>query len=1008
MSKNLPKKNTANVLWHTKRLSVVMLLFMMMLSSVVAMAQVNVTGQVIGSDGEPIPGVNIREKGTNNGATTDLDGQYRLNVKDGSSILVFTFIGFTTVEETVGNRSTINITLREDLELLEEVVVVGYGTQRKSDLTGSISSVKAEEITRIPTPSVEQALQGRVSGVNVTANSGAPGAGSTVRIRGIGTLNNANPLFVVDGMLLDDINFINPNDVESVEVLKDASATAIYGSRGANGVIIVTTKSGRAGQDNIITFDSYYGVQSLAKKIDLVNANQFATLYNELQQNVGQPPLYDPNQFGEGTDWQDEIFQTAPISSYNIGARGGSDKMTYNLNFNYFSQEGIVKESQFDRFTLRLNNSYKMSENVTFGHNMSLIYTTRQDAPGVISNAYQAYPTISPRNPDGSYSDTSPVGNPLASFEYNSNNENLGYRAVGNAYMDIKLLKNFSFRSSFGLDFSNGQSRNFTPVYFVSPLQQNLNNSLNVSSFRTINVLWENTLTYDKEWGDHRLNVLAGITTQDFYTENIGGSRLNLPSNDPALWYLSAGDAATQTNFNGAGDWSMISYLARANYTFKDKYLLTATLRADGSSRFGRENRYGYFPSIAAGWRLIEEGFLQQSNFLSDLKIRSSYGVIGNDRIGNYPAIPVVSGNQNAIFGVDEDLIFGATIIGLANPQIRWEETEQFDVGLEFGMFDNRLTGEVDYYYRKTNDILIGVPIPAYVGSANNPTVNAASVENSGVDLTLNWRDRKGDLDYSFGVVASTVSNNVLSLGGGNEQLLGGAAGINGFLVGRTVVGQSIGYFYGYQIDGIFQNQQEINDASIPKRGGEVPGDFRYRDVNGDGVINDQDRTKIGSPIPDFIFGFNFSFAYKGFDLSADFNGTLGNEIYNAKKQTRFNTYNFESSYLDRWTGEGTSNTEPRVTNGGHNYLVSERFIEDGSYLRLRNIQLGYTLPISTLEKIKVDKLRVYVSGTNVFTISEYSGYTPEIGGGNVLGNAIDSGIYPIARTFTLGVTANF
>lgn len=969
--------------------------------------QFTVNGNVSTSSGETLPGVNILEKGTSNGTVTDLDGDFSLQVSSPEAILLVSYVGYEAQEVIIGGQTTLAIILQEDTKSLDEVVVIGYGTQRKSDLTGAISSIKSEDITRIPTANVTQSLQGRISGVQVTSNSGAPGAGTTIRIRGVGTLNNSNPLFVVDGMLLDDIDFLNPNDVESMEVLKDASATAIYGSRGANGVIIVTTKQGKFDAKSRITVDAYAGIQSVEKRIDLVNARQFAQLANELEQNVGNNPLYNVNDFQEGTDWQDQIFRNAKISSVNVGATGGTAMTSYNLSVNYFNQEGVVKESEFERLTVRLNNNYKASDAVTFGHNLSFIYFNRQNEPGgVVANAYRAYPIFSPRNPEGTFTNTAPVGNPNAQFQYNSDNKTNNYRAVGNVFMDVKFLKHFTFRSNMGIDMSFEDEKTFVPVFFVSPTQQNIENSVNVANRRSRNWLWENTVSYEQEWDKHRINILGGITAQDFYFEEIAGARRNLPGEDPALWYLNAGEQTSQTNTNFARDWSMASYLFRVNYVFNEKYLFTGTVRRDGSSRFGRENRYGTFPSLAIGWRLIEEDFMKNQNLFSDLKLRASWGIIGNDKIGEYEGRPVVTGNTNAVFGANEELIYGATLTRLANPFIRWEETEQFDIGFEFGMFNNKLTGELDYYKRTTNDILVGVPIPSYVGSANNPIINAASVENSGFDLSLNWREQKGKFGYNIGIIGSTINNKVLDIGEGNEALFGGAVGISGYNGSRTTVGESIGHYFGYQTIGVFQNQAEIDGT--PNRGPEVPGDLIFADSNGDGVVNSDDRVIIGSPIPDFIFGFNFGFNYGGFDMMADFNGTYGNEIYNAKKQVRFNTYNFESSYLDRWIGPGTSNTEPRVTNGGHNYEVSDRFIEDGSFLRLRNVQLGYTFPMVQISKANISNLRVYVSGTNVFTFTKYTGYTPEIGGGNLLGTGYDTNIYPIARTFNVGVSANF
>ncbi|WP_194774626.1 SusC/RagA family TonB-linked outer membrane protein [Pararhodonellum marinum] len=1009
MLKILPKNQVwfrAGLLFKPRWIHV--FFFSLLLNSTLSYGQsVTITGNIVDASGDPIPGVNVIEAGTTNGTVTDLDGDFSFDVSSADVSITVSFIGFSSQTIPLNGRTNVSIVLEEDTRSLDEVVVVGYGTQRKSDLTGAISSIKTEEIVRLPVANVTQSLQGRVSGVQVTSASGRPGEGTTIRIRGVGTLNNANPLFVVDGMLLDDIDFINPNDVESMEVLKDASATAIYGSRGANGVVIVTTKQGSFEGKTTFSVDAYSGIQDVPDRISLVNARQFAELANELEQNVGNEPLYNPSEFGVGTDWQDVIFRTAPINSVNLAASGGTTNTSFNISMNYFNQQGVIRESEFERLTLRFNNQYRASEAIKFGHNFSLIYSNSQNEPGgVVANAYRAFPIFTPQNPDGSFTNTSPVGNPAAQFEFNANNDNNAYRAVGNFFVDVDFLEHFTFRSSYGVDLGFNDSRVFTPVFFVSPQQQVIENSISRVNSQTRNWLWENTVNYSNQWDKHRLDVLAGFTSQEFVFEQLEGGRRNLPGEDPALWYLNAGELTTQTNANFARDWSMASYLFRVNYVFNDKYLFTGTVRRDGSSRFGRENRYGTFPSLAAGWRIIEEGFLRDQNVLSDLKLRASWGIIGNDKIGEYEGRPVVTGNTNAVFGVNESLIYGAAITRLANPFIQWEETVQSGIGIELGMFEDKLRAEVDYYYRRTNDILVGVPIPAYVGASNFPVVNAASVENKGFDITLDWRDRVGEVSYNFGIVASTVNNRVLDLGEGNEAIFAGAVGVGGLLGSRTIVGESIGHFFGYQTAGIFQNQAQI-EAS-PTRGPEVPGDLIFVDTNGDGVVNTNDRVILGSPIPSLIFGFNLGFEVKGFDMRADFNGTYGNKIYNAKKQVRFNTYNFETSFLDRWTGEGTSNTEPRITNGGHNYEVSDRFIEDGSFLRLRNVQVGYSFPRGMLSRFKVNNFRVYLSGTNVFTLTKFTGYTPEIGGGNVLGTGFDSAIYPLARTFNLGISANF
>ncbi len=971
--------------------------------------QISIKGMITDAiDGNSLIGVNVLVKNTTNGGVTDIDGNYTIQAA-ATDVLQFSYIGYKLVEIPIDGRTTIDVQMGSDTETLDEVVVVGYGVQRKSDLTGAVSTVKAAEISRIPTASVAQALQGKVAGVQITPTSGEPGAGAIIRIRGVGTLNDASPLFVVDGMLLDDINFLNPNDVASVEILKDASATAIYGSRGANGVIIVSTKKGVIGKEAVFEFSSYLGNQTLVKKIDLVNAQQFATLANEVAENEGTGlPFSDPSIFGAGTDWQEEIFQSAPIMNYQLAVRGGSEKMTYNVSANYFKQEGIVQGSDFQRLTLRINNQYNLKPWAKMGHNISFIRTAPENAANVIANAYRADPTVPAVDTAGNFGNTSiraSVANPAAQIKYN-NNARSGNRTVGNLYLELSFLKNFTFRTNFGVDLAQQQGKTFTPTFFVSPIQQNEETRLSFFSDRTQSWLWENTINYQKEWTDHRLNILAGMTAQEFQFENFGGSRTGIPGESEELFFLSAGEIDGQTNFNGGFEWSLLSYLFRTNYVLKDRYLFTASFRADGSSKFGTNNRYGYFPSAAVGWNVMQEDFMKAVSFLDRLKIRASWGMIGNEKIGAYAGRAVVTSNLNAVFGTQEALNFGASIITLANSEIRWEETTQTDIGIEVGLFKNKLSAEIDYYNRVTDGILIDVPIPDYVGSANNPVVNAAKVKNSGLDFNLTWRETRGKLAYQFGLVASTVNNEVLELGEGRSEIFGGDLGVGGKLGTRTVVGAPIGAYYGYLTEGVFQNEEEIQ--ANPTIGDEQPGDLRFVDVNKDGTITTADRTNLGSPIPNFIYGFNLGGELAGFDFSIEFNGQRGNKLINAKKMARFGTYNFETDFLDRWTAEGTADTQPRVTNGGHNYNVSDHFIEEGAFFRLRNVQLGYSLPQRLLEQVHLEKFRIYVSATNLKTWASYSGYTPEISSNSVLSVGIDRGIFPIAKTILGGINITF
>ena len=997
-------------------------------SAATLQAQQKVTGKVTDQkSGEPLVNASVLIKNTTIGTVTDLEGKYEIQAKP-NAIFVVSYLGFYTQEVELNGKTTLDIVLSPNEESLKEVVVVGYGYQKKSDLTGSISTIKSDELVKTSTGSVEQALEGKIAGVQVTPVSGEPGAGAAIRIRGVGTLNNASPLYVVDGMLLDDISYLNANDIENLEVLKDASATAIYGSRGANGVIIVTTKKGKVGK-TIFNLTSYYGQQELGKKIALVNATQYATLANQVAANTGLAPLFaNPASYGVGTDWQNAIFQKAPMSNINLSARGGNDKMTFSISGDYFNQTGIVKGGDYQRYSLRINNDYKLTDHIKLGHNIALVYDQANSGANPIYDAYHADPTQPIHDTAGLYGNTgavSSVGNPVAEIDFHHDKRH-AYRAEGTVYLDVNLFKYFTFRTQVGLDYSTLQEKSFTPVFFANSNQQNAINSLTINTGQNLNKQWDNTLTFDKEWSKkHHLNLLAGVTAQTYNTETFQGYRTGLPGETEDFWYLSAGQPIGQTNANIAGEWRIFSTLFRANYTFMDRYLLTASYRRDGSSRFGADKRYGDFPSIAFGWRVKEESFLKDVNWLDNLKLRVSYGSIGNEKATSgggpnyYPGRPLITNNLIAVFGPNEVLNNGATQTDLANPLLQWEQTVSKDLGIDAGFFKNRLTIEADYYTRTSSKILINVPIPAYVGAENNPTVNAASVLNNGIDLNIGWRDKiNKDISYNINIVASTVHNEVLSLGQGNSQLSGGGLGFGGFLGTHTVVGGPIGAFYGYQTNGLFQTLDDIKAGA--KVGDDKPGDLRFVDQNHDGKITaDSDRVYLGSPIPNFLYGLNIGVNFYGIDISAYFNGVSGNKIWNSKRMARFGTPNFETAYLDSWTAPGSTTTTPRVLNSGHNFLPSDYYIEDGAFTALRNLQVGFTLPADISRQIGISNFRVYASATNLIVWTKYSGYTPEItsfqslkgvgyNSGDLLSVGIDGGAYPIARTYTIGLNATF
>jgi TonB-linked SusC/RagA family outer membrane protein len=979
-----------------------------------------ITGKVIAADTkEALPGANVLIKGTTKGIITDLTGNYSIEVPSQEAILVFSFIGYNEQEVLVGDQVQINVSLEETKHALDEVVVIGYGKVKKSDLTGSVSSVKADDITKVTSLNPEQSLQGKVTGVLVTSTSGAPGAAPVVRIRGTGTFNNSSPIYVVDGVILDDISFLNSADIASMEVLKDASSTAIYGSRGANGVILVTTKSGKnVDEKTSFSYSGEYGTQYLAKKIDLLDGKQFAIIANEIN-----PGTYNNVDAVPNTDWQSLVFHAAPMQSHQFSISGASAKSQYYMSIGYFKQDGIVNKSDYERISLKLNNTYNLSEHFKLGNNITISPYNQQIAPNVTYEAYRAWPTLPPYYPDGTFGAVPGVGNPLADLNY-SNNFNKGVRAVGNIFVEATFLKAFTLKSSFGVDGSYNKSEDFTPAFIVynpdgsQSMQVNPKSSLSKGYSDDLTWLWENTLNFNKSFGKHNFDAVAGFTMQNTSSEYMNLTGQNLLRDGSSFWYLNGSyiyDPSNNVNNlntiqNGVNPdqyYSMESFLFRLNYTYNNKYILTATFRRDGSSKFNADNRFSDFPSFAAGWNISKEEFMQNLSFLSNLKIRGSWGKIGNEKIP-YLNQYSVTNNLLAVFSKGDISYPAITYAGSGNPNLKWETTTQSDAGLEIGFFNNRLTGEFDYYHRVTNDILVNLSTPGYMGNGEGATVtyNAGSMLNSGFEANVNWKEKRGDFGYSIGVLASTVHNEVLSVGGnsGVDSVLQG-----GNIAGFTTLskkGLPIGSFYGYKTDGVFQSQAELN--SYPHMSQAGVGDLRFADINHDGKIDGNDRTYLGSPIPTFIFGFNLELSYKGFDFSANFQGQTGNKILNGKEIVRPDAYNFESNIINSWNGPGTSNTIPRPSFGGYNYIPSDRFIQDGSFLRLRTLTLGYTLPLAFTNRFLVKQMRVYLKGTNLFTLTKFTGYTPEIASSSVIDNGIDMGTYPITAVYSFGVNLSF
>jgi len=954
---------------------------------------------------DPLIGVTLLVEGSENGTLTDIDGRFELNAEVGRSLII-SYIGYADREIILGSQKEMNIALEPSSELIDEVVVIGYGTQKKSDLTGSIASVKSEDITSLPTANAMQALQGKVSGLQILNTSGDPGAAPVVRLRGVTTLNDNDPIAVIDGVITDieTIATLNPADIESMEVLKDASATAIYGSRGAAGVIIVTTKRGVAGE-NRVNLSVERGIESVADRIDVMNGREFATYINGIT-----PGTYNNLDALPDTDWQDLVFQNnAAITNINASVSGGSETSNFYFGLGYYGQEGVIPKSSFDRFSAKLNLGFNLSQYVDVGVDLTASYSDKDNAPGVVNTSLRAWPVDEPFLDDGFTFAEVNGGNPLAAIEYTNSNTK-GLAGIGNIYANIRFLDHFTYRTSLQIDVAEAKTRSFTPVFFVGPLQQNDINNLSYGAGSDFTYITENTLTYDNQYGVHGINMLVGYTAQDEKRENLTGFTEGLIREDPLFWYLDAGQNELERVFNGFTRNTLISYLARTNYTYDSRYLLTASFRRDGSSRFGINNKYGNFFSMAAGWNISNESFFPENSAMNRLKFRTSYGTTGNERIPGNAQYALISGGTDAVFGEGEQIFPGASFNGGGNPNLRWETTAQFNVGLDFGLYEDKITAEIDYYHKNTFDILVPLEPIGYtgIGSFRSIFFNAADVTNSGIEWNVNYRDNIGDWSYDIGIVGSTVNNEVTNIGqgfGADSLLVGGDLG-NGQQVARSAVGFPIGYLYGYEVEGVFQDADEVENSAILF--GQGPGDLKYRDINGDGRINGDDRTMIGSSIPSLIYGLNLNLGYKNFSISANLQGQSGNDIYNGKQAIRFATLNYEDKFNDNWTGPGSTNEDPRPSEGGVNFLPSSYYVEDGSFLRLRTLSFNYDLGPSILKKLNISNAQVYVRGTNLFTLTSFTGYSPEIGASSAIDGVIDRGIYPITRIITAGFNANF
>ncbi|HEX7847430.1 MAG TPA: TonB-dependent receptor [Chitinophagaceae bacterium] len=977
----------------------------------ITVKEVRVSGKVVSETGEPLVGVSVAVKGTTTGTTTDASGNFAITVPDDAT-LVFTSIGYEAMEIAVAGKSTIDVTMKVSQRIQDAVIVVGYGSARKKDLTGSVVSVSGNELAKQPVLTATQAVQGKVAGVQVIT-SGDPNALPIIRIRGIGTmLAGANPLYVVDGIINDDIRNINSADIVSMEILKDASATAIYGMRAANGVILITTKKGKPGK-LVVNYDGLVGIKEATHLVNMAGANQYAGYINEAGIYYGAGDSIVTHAMlsaGGNTDWYDEILKKGFFQNHNVSISGGSDKINYFLSAGIVTDEGILKTNDFKRFTFRNNNDYKISKAFKLS---TLLSYSRSEVRNVDLNmfniAYRAAPYVLARQGDkyGNTSLANNVSNPLVVFDKN-NNSGTGDRFQANVVGELKPVTWLTLRSSIGYDKGNFRSVSYgykfansgpNNIFLTEGSNQLRNNSsLTVEENQGNRWVWDNTATITKKIGEHNFNLLVGTTAEQIKSNKLGGSRIDVPE-DPDQWYLNAGSPASATNVSEGDKSTRNSYLARLNYNFSDRYFLTATGRYDGSSRLPKDNRWGFFPSVGAGWVISEEKFMGSQQIFDNLKLRASYGKVGNDGIPSNLFIPLATINLPYFFNGVE--VLNIRLAELADQNLQWEVTSETNIGLDFTLLKNRLSGTVDWYNRKTEDALVRIKIPSILGDPNDEYItNAASFTNKGVELSLDWKDNIGkDWSYNIGGNVAFNKNKINKLNGG-QAIPDGAVGGQGTTT-LSDNGQPIGSFYLLQVTGVFQNAAEITGSAQPNA---VPGDLRYLDVDKNNVINANDRVFQGSYQPKVTFGVNGGVTWKSLDFSFGGYGTGGGKIYNGKKAARADFRdNVETKVANgRWTPNNPSNSIPRANT--QELPASTYFLEKGDFFRINNLTLGYTLPASVLSKIKMQKVRVYVTAQNVATFTNYSGFTPELSGGGTLAGGIEAAIYPTTRTFAFGV----
>lgn len=1000
-------------------------------------------------DGQPLTGVTVVVKGTTRGSITDVEGKYSINIKNGD-IVTFSFIGMDTKSIPVAsNQKVLNVSLTENIQHIDEVVVVGYGTQKKSVISGAITSVKAADLESMPISRIEQALQGRTSGLTIASSSGQPGASSTVRVRGTTSINGSDPLYVVDGVLIDvgGIDYLNQSDIESIEVLKDAASAAIYGTKAASGVILITTKKGK-NSGLSVDYNAYYGTQAPARKLDLLNATQYATLRNESSLAAGGSILFpNPQSLGAGTDWQGTIFNNnAKIQNHEVSISGGNDKSTYYSSFGYFKQDGIVATaiSNYERISLRFNSSHKVKNWLTFGNNLAYSYIksqgglgTNTEFGGPLSSAINldpitpiviTDPTVAGSNPYSTnpvYRDANgnPYGiskyvgqemtNPLAYIKTQDGNYGWSHNMVGNVFAEIEPIKGLKLRSSIGakLAFYGGES--FGQLFYLSATQSNLTNT-SFSRNTNYGLLWnwDNTASYSRSFDKHNLSIMAGTGAQSNSATGLSGTYLGLPVSS---FSQASMNYSLPTANRIAGGWEnqpykLSSYFGRLTYDYAGKYLFTGILRIDGSSRFGSNNKYGKFPSVSIGWNPYLEDFWPKNEIVNTLKVRGSYGVNGSDNIGDFAFVSTIGGGRNYVFG-NNGVVIGYSPNAPANPDLKWEQTVQTNIGFDATLFNN-FSLTFDVYKKKTSGMLLQVQLPLYIGASGQPWGNIADMENKGIELELGYHGKVEGVKIDLKANGSYLQNKVTYLGADKDFLTGANFQASAYEISRTAVGQPIGSFYGFETMGLFQTPADV--ANYKSSTGKViqpnakPGDFKYKDLNGDGAITSADRTYIGNPTPDFSFGFTANVSWKNFDLMFFGQGVAGNKIFQGLRRLDILTANYSTAALGRWTGPGTSNSFPRLTDSdvnGNFTNPSSFYLEDGSYFRIKTLQLGYTISNQIIKKVGLQKARIYVSSNNLATFTKYTGYDPEIGGGSY---GIDRGIYPQARSFMVGVNVTF